>query len=105
MRPVKPLKPVLGVAGVLALWWLVAHNSGSGWIQVIGDGLTGTLLAGLVGPAFALRRAKVRVTQTPADGTAGRPVERVVLPQRECVRRRPVGAEMADPPTPGSIEV
>src|SRR5215469_5019515 len=75
MRPVKPLKPVAGVAGVLALWWLVAHNSGSGWIQVIGDGLTGSVLAGLVGPAFALRRAKVRITQTPADGTAGRPVE------------------------------
>jgi uncharacterized protein (DUF58 family) len=53
----------------------VAHNSGAGWVQALGDVVAGTLLLGILGPAFVLSRARLRVTAVPTDGTAGLPCE------------------------------
>jgi uncharacterized protein (DUF58 family) len=60
---------------ILGLWWLVAHNGGSGWVQVLGDIVFGALCIGILGPSLILARAKVRVVASPTDGTAGLPVE------------------------------
>jgi uncharacterized protein (DUF58 family) len=53
----------------------VAHNSGAGWVQALGDVVAGTLLLGLLGPAVVLSRVRLRVTTVPNDGTAGLPSE------------------------------
>ena len=83
-------------AGVLiiALWWLVAHNAGSGWVQVLGDLVFGALLIGIVGPFVVVSRARVSVRSAPGDGSAGLPLE-VQVRSRSRVRVRPV-----DPPGP-----
>jgi uncharacterized protein (DUF58 family) len=82
------------IAGVLilGLWWLVAHNGGSGWVQVLGDIVFGALCIGVLGPSVVLARAKVRAVSAPTDGTAGLPVE-VSL---ECSTRLRV--QPLDPP-------
>ncbi len=77
-RPGRPLSPLGVGAAILGTWWLVAHNSGSGWVQAIGDVVFGVLLIGLVGPAVVLARARVRITTAPGDATAGMPVELTV---------------------------
>ena len=56
-------------------WWLVAHNSGAGWVQALGDVAFGMLVIGIVGPAVVLARGRVRVLSAPTDATAGLPVE------------------------------
>jgi uncharacterized protein (DUF58 family) len=56
-------------------WGVVAHNSGAGWVQALGDVVAGTLLLGLLGPAFVLARSRLHITSVPPDGTAGLPVE------------------------------
>jgi uncharacterized protein (DUF58 family) len=60
---------------VLLAWGLVAHNSGAGWVQAVGDALAGTLAIGLLGPAVVVQRARVRVVDAPVDATARRPAE------------------------------
>jgi uncharacterized protein (DUF58 family) len=84
------------VAGVLiiALWWLVAHNAGSGWVQLLGDLVFGALLIGIAGPFVVVSRARVSVRSAPGDGSAGLPLE-VHVRSRSRVRVRPV-----DPPGP-----
>ncbi|MGA2519875.1 MAG: DUF58 domain-containing protein [Acidimicrobiales bacterium] len=82
---------------VLLGWGLVAHNSGAGWVQAIGDVLAGTLAVGLLAPGVVTARASVRVDATPADGTAGLPVELTVT-ARTRLRVRPL-----DPPGPESF--
>jgi uncharacterized protein (DUF58 family) len=72
-RPARPLAPIPVALGILGIWWLVAHNGGSGWVQALGDLVFGTLAVGILGPAFVLTRARVRVSVTPVDGIAGRP--------------------------------
>ena len=81
---------------VLAMiaWAVVAHNSGSGWVQAVGALLAGSLLVGLVAPAFVVRRAHCSVVAAPADGSAGRPSE-VSLTTSSLLRVQPV-----DPPGP-----
>jgi uncharacterized protein (DUF58 family) len=61
-------------AGILGIWWLVAHNGGAGWVQALGDVVFGTLVIGIFAPFFVLARAQVRVAGAPADGTVGQPV-------------------------------
>jgi uncharacterized protein (DUF58 family) len=79
---------------IVALWWLVAHNAGSGWVQVLGDLVFGVLLIGIVGPFVVVSRAGMRVRSAPGDGSAGLPVSvQVESPHR--LRVRPV-----DPPGP-----
>jgi uncharacterized protein (DUF58 family) len=77
---------------VLAAWWLVAHNSGSGWVQALGDFVFGVLLVGIGGPALVVARAKVRVIAAPADGTAGLPVQ-IEVGATTRLRVRPVAPE------------
>ncbi|HXQ90843.1 MAG TPA: DUF58 domain-containing protein [Acidimicrobiales bacterium] len=65
----------MSCAGVLLAWGLVAHNSGAGWVQAVGDILAGILAVGLGAPAFAAARARVTFVDTPGDATSGLPVE------------------------------
>jgi uncharacterized protein (DUF58 family) len=74
-RPSRPVAPVAVAAGVLALWWLVAHNGGSGWVQALGDIVFGTLVIGILGPGVIVLCAKVTVSQAPTDGVVGTPME------------------------------
>jgi len=78
-RPVRPLVPLVSSATVLLAWGLVAHNSGAGWVQAVGDVLAGALAVGLVGPAVVVARARVRVVDAPADATARLPVDVAVI--------------------------
>jgi uncharacterized protein (DUF58 family) len=73
-RPRRALGPVAGTVVAVVAWLAVAHSSGAGWVQALGALLTGILVVGLVGPAFAVRRARARVVAAPADAVAGRPV-------------------------------
>jgi uncharacterized protein (DUF58 family) len=68
---------------------VVAHNSGAGWVQALGDVVAGTLLLGLVGPAVVVARVRVRVTTVPTDGTAGLPCDLGVVSSTR-VRLSPV---------------
>jgi uncharacterized protein (DUF58 family) len=80
---------------VLAIWWLVAHNSGDGWVQTLGDIVFGALVVGILGPSVVLARARIRVRRAPVDGTAGLPLE-VEVTASTRLRLRPVhpaGAE------------
>jgi uncharacterized protein (DUF58 family) len=70
-RPARPLAPIAVAAAILAIWWLVAHNGGSGWVQALGDIVFGTLVVGIFGPWVVLSRARVRVIDAPLHGTAG----------------------------------
>jgi uncharacterized protein (DUF58 family) len=96
-RPARPWAPMVAGVLVVALWWLVAHNAGSGWVQVLGDLVFGALLIGILGPFVVVTRARVGVRSAPADGIAGQSVE-VVVESRRRVRLRPV-----DPPGPESF--
>jgi uncharacterized protein (DUF58 family) len=74
VRPVRVVVPVISCAGVLLAWGLVAHNSGAGWVQAVGDALAGVLAVGLVAPALVAARASVSILEMPSDATAGLPV-------------------------------
>jgi uncharacterized protein (DUF58 family) len=95
--PVSPLVPLVSCAGVLLAWGLVAHNSGAGWVQAVGDVLAGTLGVGLVAPAGVAARARVAVVESPADAIAGLPVA-LRATSNTRVRVRPL-----DPPGPESF--
>jgi uncharacterized protein (DUF58 family) len=75
VRPARPWAPMGVAVAVLGTWWLVAHNSGAGWVQALGDVVFGALVIGMIGPAVLLARAKIRVVAVPLDSTAGLPVE------------------------------
>src|SRR6202453_706012 len=93
-RPARPWAPMAAGVLIIGLWWLVAHNAGSGWVQVLGDLVFGALLIGIVGPFVVATRARVTMRSAPGDGSAGFPVE-VRVESRSRVRARPV-----DPPGP-----
>lgn len=92
VRPVRPVVPLLSCATVVLAWELVAHNSGAGWVQAVGDMLAGVLVVGLVAPAVACARARVVVIEGPTDTTAGLPAP-IVVRSTSRVRLRPL-----DPP-------
>jgi uncharacterized protein (DUF58 family) len=94
LHPVRPLVPIGLTVAVLVGWGLVAHNSGSGWVQLLGEAVGATLVVGLVGPALAVRRARIEVLGAPGDATAGDGVE-IALSATHRVRLRAV-----DPPGP-----
>ncbi len=87
----------------LGAWAVVAHSSGSGWVQTLGAIVAGVLVAGMTLPAVPAARARVRCTWSPADAVAGRPVEvRVEANGPLRLRpRSPRGPEVraAGPPT------
>jgi uncharacterized protein (DUF58 family) len=89
VRPVRPLVPISSCLLVVLGWGVVAHNSGAGWVQALGDVVAGTLLLGILGPAFVLAHSRLRVTSLPTDGTAGLPSEIGVLSSSR-VRLSPV---------------
>jgi uncharacterized protein (DUF58 family) len=70
-RPSRNAAPVAVSIGILGIWWLVAHNGGSGWVQALGDVVFGTLFIGIFGPSVVLTCAKVTITGAPVDCTAG----------------------------------
>ena len=79
---------------IVALWWLIAHNAGSGWVQALGDLVFGVLLIGVVGPCLVVNRARVDLRSAPGDGVAGLPIS-LRVEARSRVRVRPV-----EPPGP-----
>jgi len=89
VRPVRPVVPLVSCATVLLAWGLVAHNSGAGWVQAVGDILAGVLAVGLGAPAVAAARARVVVVDTPGDATSGLPVALRALANTR-VRVKPV---------------
>jgi uncharacterized protein (DUF58 family) len=84
--------PIAAAVAILGIWWLVAHNGGSGWVQALGDVVFGTLAIGILGPGVVLAHAKVTVVDAPADGTAGLPTD-MYLEASTRLRVRPY-----DPP-------
>jgi uncharacterized protein (DUF58 family) len=79
---------------IVGLWWLIAHNAGSGWVQLLGDLVFGALLIGVVGPFVIVTRARISLRSAPGDGRAGLPVPLCVA-SRTRLRVRPV-----EPPGP-----
>jgi uncharacterized protein (DUF58 family) len=74
---------------IVVLWWLIAHNAGSGWVQLLGDLVFGVLLIGVVGACVVVNRARINLRSAPGDGVAGFPISlRVDACSR--VRVRPV---------------
>lgn len=93
-RPARPVAPIAVAVAIVALWWLVAHNGGAGWVQLLGDIVFGTLLIGMAGPSVAVTRARITVRSAPADASAGLPVDLHVEASTR-LRVRPV-----EPPGP-----
>lgn len=95
-RPARPVAPIAVAFMIIAIWWLVAHNGGSGWVQFLGDLVFGALFIGIFGPWAVVTRAKVRLRSAPADGVAGNPVDiRVEAGSRLRIRPvEPPGAEV-----------
>ena len=91
-RPARPVAPIPVAVMIIAIWWLVAHNGGSGWVQLLGDLVFGALCIGVLGPWLVVTRAKLEVRSAPADGVAGMPVE-IRVDAGTRLRVRPV-----DPP-------
>ncbi len=88
-RPAHPVTPIPVAVAILGIWWLVAHNGGSGWVQALGDIVFGTLIIGIVGPGVVLARARVAVVDAPLHATAGLPAE-MRLEASARLRVRPV---------------
>ncbi len=85
----RPAVPVISSAAVVVAWQLVAHNSGAGWVQALGDVVCGTLVLGLLAPAVICARATVRVVSAPRNASAGLPVE-VQVSAATRLRIRPI---------------
>lgn len=80
------------------IWWLVAHSSGQGWVQAVGELVFGGLVVGVAGPALVVRRAHVRVVSAPTDAVTGQVAE-LVLHRSAALR---VAASLpGDRPSPG----
>jgi uncharacterized protein (DUF58 family) len=92
VRPARPVAPIAAALAILGIWWFVAHNGGSGWVQALGDVVFGTLAVGILGPAVVVACAKIRVTDVPVDGIAGMPTE-IRMEASTRLRIRPL-----DPP-------
>ena len=106
IRPARPLAPIVVSALVLFVWWVVAHNSGSGWVQFLGDAVFGTMTVGILGPAIALSRARLWLVTAFTDTTAGLPAPaKIQSSTRVRIRPiRPPGLEVFVGPTGGRGE-
>jgi transglutaminase-like putative cysteine protease/uncharacterized protein (DUF58 family) len=94
-RPERPVFPVAGALIFSAAWFVVAHEGGAGWVQLLGDVVWAVLLAGLVGPLASCARAHLEVHSAPGDAVAGTPTTVVVEVDR---RLRVTPVEPAGPP-------
>ena len=88
-RPARPVAPVGVAVTIVVLWWLVAHNAGVGWVQLLGDLVFGVLLIGILGPSLVVTRASLEVIAAPTDAVAGTGVD-VVVKANTRLRIRPV---------------
>ena len=50
IRPARPLAPMAVAVMIVGTWWLVAHSSGAGWVQTLGDIVFAMLAIGIFGP-------------------------------------------------------
>lgn len=73
-RPARPWGPIPSSVALVLGWWLVAHSSGQGWVQALGDMVTAGVLVGVIGPWLVLRRLRIEVVSAPTDATAGSPL-------------------------------
>ena len=74
-RPARPWGPIPSSVALVLGWWLVAHSSGQGWVQALGDVVAAGVLVGVVGPWLVLRRIRIEVVSAPTDATAGSPLQ------------------------------
>lgn len=74
MKPARPRAPIAVSILIMFVWWIVAHGSGSGWVQAIGDAVFGIMVIGILGPTVLLSRFRVSIQAAPSDGGAGLPV-------------------------------
>ncbi|MGH2927654.1 MAG: DUF58 domain-containing protein, partial [Solirubrobacteraceae bacterium] len=88
---------VAAVVAVLAVWGVVAHDSGAGWVQAIGALVAGALAVGVLAPAFALSRVRCRIVSSPSDASAG------ALVGLEISASAPVELTPHDPPGPPTL--
>jgi uncharacterized protein (DUF58 family) len=79
---------VSGSIVALGAWAVVAHSSGSGWVQAVGAVVAGLLATGMLLPALPAARARVRCLSNPADVVAGQRTE-FVLEANGPLRLRP----------------
>ena len=87
--------PVAGSIVALGAWAVVAHSSGSGWVQALGAAVAGLLITGMLAPAFPVLRATVECVACPADAVAGQSVDVVIVTN---------GAHRLRPRCPGGSE-
>lgn len=97
VRPARPWAPIAVSVLFVFIWWVVAHNSGSGWVQFLGDAAFGTILVGILGPAIVTCRSRFRLVDAPTDGSARVPVF-VQLSASTRLRVRPI-----EPPGPDTF--
>ncbi len=72
-RPAAWKIPLLASTLVAVAWEGIAHQSGSGWVQVLGLVMAGFAAVGMIGPALACRIVSVELQVAPYDAVAGRP--------------------------------
>ena len=101
-RPARPWAPLVAAPLIIMLWWLVAHNAGSGWVQVLGDLVyVATLDAKLV--ALNAKTGDVVWTTDIADPELGysetmAPTvikDKVIVKSQLCTAKKPVGVSGA----------
>lgn len=108
MRPLHWGTPVMGSVVAILVWGAVAHSSGSGWVQALGAVMAAVLVVGLLAPMVPTRRASVRCTSSPSDGSAGTSVvvRMVASGPLRITPRRPGGPPVrAGGPTRGEREI
>lgn len=81
-HPARPWGAIPSGVGVLLAWWLVAHSSGQGWVQALGDVVAGGVVVGLIGPWLAVRSIRVELVEAPTDAQVGGPMELAVRTSR-----------------------
>ncbi len=70
-RPARSFLPFVIAATILLSWGGVAHQSGSGWVQVLGVLIGGFAVIGLLAPAVICWLLRLRVVAMPEDIVAG----------------------------------
>ena len=88
-RAERGIRLALSYAAFVAGFLLVAHASGSGWVQGVAALVAGALIVGSVTPLFVARRVRVACLESPSDATAGTTF-RILVSCTSAVRVRPL---------------
>ncbi|HZY64507.1 MAG TPA: hypothetical protein VFE21_01330 [Rubrobacteraceae bacterium] len=73
--------------------YLIAANSGAGWMYVVAAALAATVLVSLPAPLLNVRGLKM-VRRVPATGTVGEPLDcRIEIKKRRTFREAPAGSK------------